>query len=253
MGKKLGSTMTYKDYGNITMEYEAEHNITRGDVSYLCMYGWTEDPLIEFYIIENHGNYTPPGGVGFQGTYELDGSTYLVYVDTRVQKPSIQGTKTFQQYFSVRADKRTSGTISISDHFKAWDNLGLDMSGKMYEVSLCVEGYKSSGNVNVSQYMLTMGDTVYGTPAEHSSESDQSKEAPEASEVPEVSEAPVTQAPETQAPVTQAPVTQASTSESPITDESSGIGAFEILIGVFAVLIVVFVIFMFVRKLKNKK
>lgn len=264
-GKKLGSTKTFKDYGNITMEYEAEHNITRGDVSYLCMYGWTVDPLIEFYIIENHGNYKPPGGKGYQGSYELDGSTYKVYVDTRVQKPSIQGTKTFQQYFSVRTDKRTSGTISISDHFKEWENIGLDMGGKMYEVSLCVEGYMSSGNVNVSQYMLTMGDTVYGTPIETSSEQDESKEAIEASEVTEVSEVTeaseatevsevsATQAPVTQVPVTQAPITQASTSELPMKDDSSGIGTFEILIGVFTVLLAGCVIFLFVSKLKRKK
>ncbi len=162
-GKKLGSTKTYMEYGNISMEYAAEHTITRGDVNYLCMYGWTEDPLIEFYIIENHGNYKPPGGVGFQGTYELDGSTYEVYVDTRVEQPSIQGTKTFKQYFSVRTDKRTEGTISISEHFKEWDKMGLDMSGKMYEIALCVEGYKSSGNVKVSKHILKVGDSVYGS------------------------------------------------------------------------------------------
>lgn len=67
-------------------------------------------------------------------------------MNTRVDKPSIQGTKTFQQYFSVRVDKRTEGTITLSDHFKAWEMPGLDMNGKMYKVSLCVEGFNGSGN-----------------------------------------------------------------------------------------------------------
>lgn len=167
-GKKLGSTKSYKEYGNVVMEYGAEHNITKGSVSYLCVYGWTEDPMVEFYIVENYGKYKPPGGVGYKGKIEVDGGTYEVYVDTRVEQPSIQGTKTFKQYFSVRTDKRTEGTITISDHFKAWEELGLDMSGKMYEVALCVEGYKSSGTANVYKNKLTVGDTVYDTVSENS-------------------------------------------------------------------------------------
>lgn len=176
IGKKLGSTMTYEKYGSIIMEYAAEQNITSGDVNYLCVYGWTENPMIEYYIIETHGSYKPPGGVGFQGTYEMDGSTYEVYVNTRIEQPSIQGTKTFEQYFAVRTDKRTEGTIFISEHFKEWEKMELDMSGMMYEVALCVEGYNSSGNVNVYNHLMTVGDIVYGTPAVLSSDSDGNEE-----------------------------------------------------------------------------
>lgn len=175
-GKKLGSTTTYQEFGNISLEYAADYNITSGDVSYLCMYGWTLDPMIEFYIVENYGNYKPPGGVGFLGTYELDGSTYEVYTDTRVEKPSIHGTKTFEQYFSVRTNKRSEGTMSISEHFKEWENMGLDMSGVMYEVSLCVEGYNSSGNANVYKHLLTVGDDVYGELTELSHEIENNEE-----------------------------------------------------------------------------
>jgi len=162
MGKKLGSVKTYQEYGNITVDYSAEHNITKGDVSYLCVYGWTEDPLIEFYVVESYGNYKPPGGVGFKGTIEVDGGTYEVYEDTRVDQPSIQGTKTFKQYFSVRTEKRTEGTITVSDHFKAWEALGLDMTGNIYEVTMCIEGYKGAGNAKISRHILTIGDAVYG-------------------------------------------------------------------------------------------
>lgn len=161
-GKRLGSTMSYKEYGNVTIEYAAEHHINKGDVSYLCVYGWTEDPMIEFYVVDNYGNYKPPGGTGYKGTITVDGGTYEVYEATRVEQPSIQGTKTFQQYFSVRVDKRVEGTITLSDHFKAWEELGLDVSGKMYEISLCVEGYSSSGNAKVTKHVLTVGDDVYG-------------------------------------------------------------------------------------------
>lgn len=160
-GKKLGSTKTYEEYGDVIMEYGADVTITRGSVNYLCVYGWTEDPMIEFYILEDYGSYKP--GEKLVGTYEVDGSSYELYTATRVEQPSIQGTKTFEQYFGIRVDKRTEGTINISEHFKAWDNLGLDMSGKMYEVALCMEGYQSGGSANIYKHMLTVGDTTYGS------------------------------------------------------------------------------------------
>lgn len=160
-GMKLGSNKTYAEYGDITIDYSAEYEITKGDVSYLCVYGWTEDPMIEFYVIESYGNYKP--GTDFKGRIEVDGGVYDVYEATRVEQPSIQGTKTFRQYFSIRVDKRTEGTISMAEHFKAWEELGMDMSGVMYEVSLCVEGYRSSGTAKILNHMLTVGDNVFGT------------------------------------------------------------------------------------------
>jgi len=162
MGKKLGSTKNYNEYGEITLDYAAEHNITSGDVSYLCVYGWTENPLVEFYIIENRGSYKPPGGTGFKGTVEIDGGKYEIFESTRTEQPSIQGTKTFQQYWSVRVSNRTEGIISVSEHFKAWEECGMDMSGAIYEIALCVEGFRTSGNADISRHILTIGDTVYG-------------------------------------------------------------------------------------------
>ena len=162
MGRKLGSVNTYREYGEIFFNYAAEHNIIRGDVSYLCVYGWTEDPLIEFYVIENHGRYKPPGREGYVGRIEVDDGVYEVFEATRTQQPSIQGTRTFQQYFSVRLNRRTEGTISLHEHFMAWEELGLDMSGKMFEVAFCVEGYNGTGNANVYRNIMTIGDSVYG-------------------------------------------------------------------------------------------
>ena len=141
-GRKLGASQTHQQLGNISMTYDVIYNPAGN--SYLCVYGWTKNPLVEYYIVESWGNWRPPGASSM-GTITVDGGSYDVYRTTRVNQPSIEGTSTFDQYWSVRTSKRTSGTISISQHFNAWESRGLQM-GMIYEVALCVEGYQSSGN-----------------------------------------------------------------------------------------------------------
>ncbi|WP_437930054.1 glycoside hydrolase family 11 protein [Sorangium sp. So ce291] len=126
--------------------YEADYR-PNGN-SYLGVYGWTTSPLIEYYIIDSWGNWRPPGGEGLVGTVESDGGTYDIYKTQRVNQPSIEGTATFYQFWSVRKEKRTSGTITVANHFNAWERQGLTL-GTFYEVSLVVEGYQSNGSADV--------------------------------------------------------------------------------------------------------
>ncbi|KNY25597.1 glycoside hydrolase family 11 protein [Pseudobacteroides cellulosolvens] len=151
-GKKFDATKTHQQIGNMSINYASTFN--PGGNSYLCVYGWTKSSLIEFYIVDNWGTYRPTGT--FKGTITVDGGTYDIYQTTRVNQPSIIGNTTFYQYWSVRQSKRTSGTISVSEHFKKWESLGMPM-GKLYEVAFTVEGYQSSGSANVTTNTLTIG------------------------------------------------------------------------------------------------
>ncbi len=161
-GKKLGSTQNWQSYGGISIDYDVDYK-PEGN-SYMCVYGWTEDPTVEYYIVEAWGDWRPPGQTGGKGTVSADGKTYDIYTSTRVNQPSIHGTETFEQYWSVNQTnpaqvyqmKNLKGTISVSTHFEQWERAGMKM-GKMYEVALNIEGYRSNGSANVKMNNLTIG------------------------------------------------------------------------------------------------
>ncbi|KAF2475356.1 endo-beta-1,4-xylanase [Lindgomyces ingoldianus] len=134
------------------INYTADFN--PNGYSYLTIYGWTTNPLIEFYIVENyhpdHEPAAPPEGEE-KGNLTSDGSMYRIRTKMRVNKPSIQGTTTFRQIFSVREDLRESGEVTVANHFKAWKDAGLK-TGSMNYMIVATEGNNSSGDATVTVY-----------------------------------------------------------------------------------------------------
>ena len=131
--------------------YEADYSAD--GTSFLGVYGWTRNPLVEYYILDSWGGGRPPGRGDQLGTVESDGGTYDIYRTQQVDRPSIDGdSSTFYQYWSVRTSERTSGTITVGNHFAAWESNGMNM-GSLYEVSLVVEGYRSAGSADVRMSM----------------------------------------------------------------------------------------------------
>jgi len=125
-----------------------------GTNSYLAFYGWSTGPLVEYYVVDSWGSaFTPPGeGARVLGTVDSDGGTYTIYRTRRVDQPSIRGTATFDQYWSVRSEKRQTGTnqaITFANHVAAWRRHGMRLGTLDYQV-LATEGYGSTGRASVS-------------------------------------------------------------------------------------------------------
>jgi len=152
-GLEFDTTRIPEEIGTFVAKYNCNYNPeSKSGLSYLAVYGWTINPLVEYYIVEDWRNWIPSMAPGskFKGTIKVDGSIYDIYENIRIKQPSILGDTTFVQYFSIRRDTRNSGIISITEHFKKWQSLNMPM-GYLFEVSFVVEGYESNGSFKFNQ------------------------------------------------------------------------------------------------------
>lgn len=152
VGLMFDETRTDEQIGWITSDFA--HTRTGSGQAWMGIYGWMVDPLKEYYIVEDWVGWKPQ--YTRKGTITVDGGEYDVYTNTQVQKPSVKGTQTFEQWYSVRKTARQEGRISVSEHFAAWRSMGLQ-TGKLYEAKLKVEGLGGSGTVEFTQATVKVG------------------------------------------------------------------------------------------------
>jgi len=152
------SSQTYTQLGTVSADYAYTKTGSAGTYSFIGIYGWSLNPMREYYIVDDwFGSGPPTGGGTLMGSFAVDGGTYNVYQHTQVNQPDVTGgSSTFVQFFSIRQTPRQCGHISISQHYAKWASLGLTL-GNMVEAKLLVEvgGGGGSGTINYTMATVT--------------------------------------------------------------------------------------------------
>jgi hypothetical protein len=139
--------------GTITAQFASRKTGSAGGYSYIGMYGWTTNPCVEWYVVDDSYNTMPinPGMTTNKGERMIDGGTYVIYTrpTTGSGGSRCSGTTNWMQYYSVRRTARACGVISLTEHFNAWQALGMDMTGDLLEAKILVEVGGGIGNVQL--------------------------------------------------------------------------------------------------------
>ncbi len=154
------SGKSYDAYGTITADFTYKKTGSGGPYSYIGIYGWSTNPCVEWYIVDDSFNGMPvnPGNTSNKGTVKIDGGDYIVY--TRQTNGTggsrCTGVSSWAQYYSIRKTARQCGTISITQHFDAWKAANMPL-GNLLEAKILVEvgGGKGSVQFPVANVMLS--------------------------------------------------------------------------------------------------
>ncbi len=120
-----------------------------GGTALVSLYGWSTNPLVEYYVMENYHGSPPTAGT-YMGQMTSDGGTYNIYEHQQVNQPSIQGNATFNQYLAIRTSPVSSGTITVSNFFSAWASHGMNLGTLNYEILATEAWGGGSGNSSVT-------------------------------------------------------------------------------------------------------
>ncbi|HTQ05990.1 MAG TPA: glycoside hydrolase family 11 protein [Polyangiaceae bacterium] len=145
VGLAFDKTKTYDKIGVFSSDFSyTMTGITTGGFGNVGIYGWSVNPLHEYYIIENWLGKKPAFTV--VGSFTIDGEgTYEIQTNMQKNQPNITGTNAdFVQFWSVRSEPRQCGHISVSKHFDEWKSLNLTL-GNLEEVRILVEAQNNSG------------------------------------------------------------------------------------------------------------
>jgi endo-1,4-beta-xylanase len=121
-----------------------------GGTSLISLYGWSTNPLVEYYITENYVGSPNTAGT-YEGQVTSDGGTFNIYEHQQVNQPCITGNScTFEQYLAYRTSPVSSGTITTQNFINAWASHGMDLGTLNYQI-LATESYGGgSGNSSVT-------------------------------------------------------------------------------------------------------
>jgi len=150
-GLEWGSGKAVSSLGTVTAQFTETKSGSAGGYSYIGIYGWSVNPCIEWYIVDDSYNKMPvnPGSTTNKGTVTIDGGSYTLYTrpTTGTGGNRCGNVSSWTQFYSVRQTARTCGQISISDHFSAWANAGMTL-GSVLEASILMEAGGGSGSIS---------------------------------------------------------------------------------------------------------
>jgi len=160
----------------------ADFNYSRsgggGNYSYIGIYGWTLNPSMEWYIIDDwfgNGQLGPATICGNScsslGTINVDGGTYNIYTNTRPAGSGCVGcnNQAFPQIFSIRqgmsSGTRKCGTYSITKHFEAWSkisSLSSKIGSNLYDAKFLAEAGGGQGSLDMTYLKMSKTGACYG-------------------------------------------------------------------------------------------
>ncbi len=139
----------YAEYGTIMAEFVEQKHGEAGNFSMIGMYGWMHNPCVEWYINEDSYN-----GLWMRGDVrvEIDGASYALYTTETTGTGGANAcesghTGPWIQMISTRATARQCGVVTVSDHFKAWEDQGWTL-GTLTSVHINVEVGGGVGSID---------------------------------------------------------------------------------------------------------
>lgn len=160
LGLQWDHSKTYDQYGTITAQFAAKKSGSGGQYSYIGVYGWSVDPCVEWYIVEDSYNNMPvnPGSTSATAmpSMDIDGGQYVMYSrnTSGTGGSKCQGVNNWVQYYSIRKQARDCGTISITQHFDAWKAQGWEL-GNMDQAQLLIEVGGGQGSIDFTTANIT--------------------------------------------------------------------------------------------------
>jgi endo-1,4-beta-xylanase len=141
----------YDQYGTLKADFAFTKTGAGGGYSYIGIYGWTTNPCVEWYIVDDKFGTMPFNAYNAtqKGTATIDGESYKLFQNKTngTGGSRCSGVTTWDQYWSIRQKARQCGTITISEHFKAWETAGLAMGGGLLEAKILVETGGGQGSI----------------------------------------------------------------------------------------------------------
>lgn len=166
VGLRYAESKNFDEFGNFSADFKFTKSGS-ADFSYIGVYGWTDNPRADYFILEDWFSEPNPEYLGEKkGEITVDGDTYDIY-SFKQNKLYVQGDVNYPTFYSVRRIPRQCGHIDITAHFKKWTELGLNL-GKMNEVMMVAEAGNGSATIDFTYFNVTESEPSSPAPSSSS-------------------------------------------------------------------------------------